>query len=281
MEGLRNIPEETNRREFEEIKKMVLYFRDRSMYYLECYDLSQEKIQKHRENVDFHNELLQLDYSLANLLRLREFKEALSDHYQESLNDEKLQNDLREWRDLRNTPEETNRREFEKIKEMALFFRDFAMYGIDSYDLSQEEIREYREEIEYCNELLESEFSLGNLLRLKGFKEANERDYQENWLNDSDFQENFQKWKRSRNNIEGSVSFLFEKVRSIIADQLGVDASQITLKTEFVRDLGVDSLDVVELVMVLEEKFGIEIPDEQAEKIVNVGDVVRYIENNT
>ncbi len=82
-------------------------------------------------------------------------------------------------------------------------------------------------------------------------------------------------------NIEGSVSALFEKVRSIIADQLGVDASSITLKTEFVRDLGVDSLDVVELVMALEEKFGIEIPDEQVEKIVNVGDVVRYIENNT
>ncbi|WP_232254886.1 acyl carrier protein [Helicobacter pylori] len=74
---------------------------------------------------------------------------------------------------------------------------------------------------------------------------------------------------------------MFEKVRSIIADQLGVDASSITLKTEFVRDLGVDSLDVVELVMALEEKFGIEIPDEQVEKIVNVGDVVRYIENNT
>ncbi len=82
-------------------------------------------------------------------------------------------------------------------------------------------------------------------------------------------------------NIEGSVSALFEKVRSIIADQFGVAASSITLKTEFVKDLNADSLDVVELVMALEEKFGIKIPDEQAEKIVNVGDVVRHIENNT
>ncbi len=60
-----------------------------------------------------------------------------------------------------------------------------------------------------------------------------------------------------------------------------MDAAQVTPEAEFVKDLGVDSLDVVELLMALEEKFGIEIPDEQAEKIVNVGDVVKYIENNT
>ncbi|GAA8091466.1 acyl carrier protein [Helicobacter pylori] len=90
--------EEENYREFEEIKKMVLYFRDRSMYYLECYDLSQEQIKEAREKIDSCNELLQSDYSLANLSRLREFKEALSDHYQESLNNEKLQNELWEWR---------------------------------------------------------------------------------------------------------------------------------------------------------------------------------------
>ncbi|WP_340213563.1 acyl carrier protein [Helicobacter pylori] len=57
-----------------------------------------------------------------------------------------------------------------------------------------------------------------------------------------------------------------------------IDVSQVTPEAEFVKDLGVDSLDVVELIMALEEKFGIEIPDEQAEKIVNVGDVMRYIE---
>lgn len=90
--------DEENYREFEEIKKMVLYFRDRSLFYLDCYDLSQEEIQKEREIMDYDNELLQLHYSLENLSRLREFKEALSDHYQESLNDEEFQNDLREWR---------------------------------------------------------------------------------------------------------------------------------------------------------------------------------------
>ncbi|WP_269799517.1 acyl carrier protein [Helicobacter pylori] len=57
-----------------------------------------------------------------------------------------------------------------------------------------------------------------------------------------------------------------------------MDVSQVTPEAKFVKDLGVDSLDIVELIMALEEKFGIEIPDEQAEKIVNVGDVMRYIE---
>ncbi|GAA8075192.1 hypothetical protein HpDR24_12250 [Helicobacter pylori] len=57
-----------------------------------------------------------------------------------------------------------------------------------------------------------------------------------------------------------------------------IDVSQVTPEAKFVKDLGVDSLDIVELIMVLEERFGIEIPDEQAEKIVNVGDVMRYIE---
>ncbi|TPH45387.1 acyl carrier protein [Helicobacter pylori] len=66
-----------------------------------------------------------------------------------------------------------------------------------------------------------------------------------------------------------------------MAERLEIDVSQVTPEAKFVKDLGVDSLDVVELIMALEEKFGIEIPDEQAEKIVNVGDVVRYIENNT
>ncbi|MFP6200687.1 dynamin family protein [Helicobacter pylori] len=90
--------DEKNYREFEEIKEMVLYFRDRSLFYLDWDELSQEEIQKERDSMDYDNKLLQLDYYLKNLSRLREFKEALSDHYQESLNDEELQNDLREWR---------------------------------------------------------------------------------------------------------------------------------------------------------------------------------------
>lgn len=71
-----------------------------------------------------------------------------------------------------------------------------------------------------------------------------------------------------------------EEVREVIVQQLSVDASQVKLEAEFVKDLGADSLDVVELVMALEEKFDIEIPDEQAEKIVTVGDVVEYIDAN-
>ncbi|PUD13137.1 acyl carrier protein [Helicobacter pylori] len=67
-------------------------------------------------------------------------------------------------------------------------------------------------------------------------------------------------------------------MRAVIADQLNIDASQVTPEAKFVKDLGVDSLDIMELIMALEERFGIEISDEQAEKIVNVGDVMRYIE---
>ncbi len=90
--------DEENYREFEEIKKMVLYFRDFGLFCLDWLNLSQEEIEKERENIDEYNELLQLEFSLENLLTLREFKEALSDHYQESLNDEELQNNLRKWR---------------------------------------------------------------------------------------------------------------------------------------------------------------------------------------
>ncbi|WQV88670.1 dynamin-like GTPase family protein [Helicobacter pylori] len=90
--------DEANYREFEEIKKMALYFRDYCMFCLDWYELSQEEIQKERDSMDYDNKLLQLDYSLRNLQTLREFKEEADSHYQESLNDEELQNDLREWR---------------------------------------------------------------------------------------------------------------------------------------------------------------------------------------
>lgn len=73
---------------------------------------------------------------------------------------------------------------------------------------------------------------------------------------------------------------VFERVRNIIAEQLGVeDASKITGETTFIDDLGADSLDVVELIIALEEEFGMEIPEEEAEKIVTVGDVVAFIDS--
>ncbi|GAA9283259.1 acyl carrier protein [Helicobacter pylori] len=90
--------DEANYREFEEIKKMALYFRDYYMFCLDWYDLSQEKIQEYRDLIDYHNEMLQLDYSLANLSRLKGYKETSEKVYQDHLNDEELQNELREWR---------------------------------------------------------------------------------------------------------------------------------------------------------------------------------------
>ncbi|MFQ5790964.1 MAG: acyl carrier protein [Acidobacteriota bacterium] len=77
------------------------------------------------------------------------------------------------------------------------------------------------------------------------------------------------------------MSSIQEKVRSIIVDQLGVDEEQVTSEASFVDDLGADSLDQVELVMALEEEFGIEIPDEDAEKITRVKEAVGYIEEHT
>ncbi len=72
-----------------------------------------------------------------------------------------------------------------------------------------------------------------------------------------------------------------EKVKEIIVEQLGVEASQVTENAKFVDDLGADSLDTVELVMALEEEFSLEIPDEDAEKIQSVGDAINYIKENT
>lgn len=68
-----------------------------------------------------------------------------------------------------------------------------------------------------------------------------------------------------------------EKVKEIIVEQLGVDADEVTTEASFTEDLGADSLDIVELVMAFEEEFGIEIPDEQAEKIGRVNEAVSYI----
>ena len=71
-----------------------------------------------------------------------------------------------------------------------------------------------------------------------------------------------------------------EKVKSIIVEQLGVDEEEVTPDASFVDDLGADSLDTVELVMAFEEEFGVEIPDDAAEKITTVNDAIAYIDSN-
>lgn len=72
-----------------------------------------------------------------------------------------------------------------------------------------------------------------------------------------------------------------DKIKAIIAEQLGVKIEEVTPQASFIDDLGADSLDTVELVMALEEEFGIEIPDEDAEKMTTVGDAIKYIEEKT
>ena len=77
-----------------------------------------------------------------------------------------------------------------------------------------------------------------------------------------------------------STEEIFERVKGIIVEQLGVTETSVTMGASFIDDLGADSLDIVELVMALEEEFDMEIPDSDAEKVVTVGDVVEYIKEN-
>ncbi len=72
----------------------------------------------------------------------------------------------------------------------------------------------------------------------------------------------------------------FEKIREIIVEQLGVDESAVTMETHLMKDLEADSLDAVEIIMAIEDEFEIEVPDEDAEKFQNIGDIVKYVEEN-
>jgi acyl carrier protein len=81
-------------------------------------------------------------------------------------------------------------------------------------------------------------------------------------------------------NLFVTMSTIAEKVKSIIVEKLGVDASEVTTEASFTNDLGADSLDTVELIMEFEKEFNIAIPDDQAEKIGTVGQAISYIEQN-
>ena len=85
---------------------------------------------------------------------------------------------------------------------------------------------------------------------------------------------------REEVNLVMSSEEVFDKVKDIIVEQLGVSDTAVTMEASFIDDLGADSLDIVELVMALEEEFDIEIPDADAEKVTTVGDVVEYIKEN-
>ena len=74
------------------------------------------------------------------------------------------------------------------------------------------------------------------------------------------------------------MSGISEKIKGVIAEQLGVKSEEVTDQAKFVDDLGADSLDTVELVMALEEEYGVEIPDEDAEKLTTVGEAIKYID---
>ncbi|HBX22388.1 MAG TPA: acyl carrier protein [Desulfotomaculum sp.] len=88
-------------------------------------------------------------------------------------------------------------------------------------------------------------------------------------------------WLCRKNKKEvNDVSSIYDQVKAIIVEQLGVDAEDVKTEASFVDDLGADSLDIVELVMALEEKFDLQIPDEDAEKIRKVGEAVKYIQEH-
>ncbi|MBH0260532.1 dynamin-like GTPase family protein [Helicobacter pylori] len=153
--------DEENHREFEEIKEMVLFFRDCTLCYLDCGDLNKKQIKEAREEIDSCNELLQLHYSLENLQTLREHKETNEEVYQADLNNSGLQKDLQEWKS-KTTPIGKNVIKFREIKAMILGCRGF-------YRRHMEDSR-CKEQVDECNDLLRLDYSSKNLKQLKQFK---------------------------------------------------------------------------------------------------------------
>ena len=80
--------------------------------------------------------------------------------------------------------------------------------------------------------------------------------------------------------LSGGFIMVFEKIAGMLAEQLGADENDMTMDTNIAKDLGADSLDVVELLMAIDDEFGIEIPDDEIENIKTIGDLVEYIQNN-
>ncbi len=74
---------------------------------------------------------------------------------------------------------------------------------------------------------------------------------------------------------------VFDKIKGIIVEQLGVDEAQVAMDTHLMKDLEADSLDAVEIIMAIEDEFDLEVPDEAAEKFQTVGDIIKYVEENT
>ncbi|GAA9739764.1 acyl carrier protein [Helicobacter pylori] len=175
--------EEENYREFEEIKKMVLYFRDCWMFVVEQLDgkSSQTEFQKYKGFVNYNNELFQLEFSLENLLTLREYRATNEEVYQADLNNSGLQKDLQKCKS-KTTPIGKNVIKFREIKAMILECRDFYKRYMEyrRAELNPKAFNRCKEQMDECNDLLRLDYSSKNLKRLKQFKnDVYNKTYQE------------------------------------------------------------------------------------------------------
>ncbi len=175
--------DEENYREFEEIKKMVLYFRDCWMFVVEQLDgkSSQEELQKHKGFVNRNNKLLQLDYSLENLQRLMEYRATNEEVYQADLNNSGLQKDLQKWKS-KTTPIGKNVIKFREIKAMILGCRGFYRRCMEDRraELNPKAFSRCKEQMDECDDLLRLDYSSKNLKQLKQFKnDVYNKTYQE------------------------------------------------------------------------------------------------------